>query len=187
VFGRGTYKGDEGERVDVSDERARRVRHERLLRVLIVLVHDIFQEKGMYSEIHWRRAGRVDAASARSKGTRSSSRGVCCGSFLSSPFLATMRPSALCPTAVRLHEARLVVDTPRISQHRRPFAWLRAAACPRGHARASCTRRRARCCSQRRPTSRPTSRFSPLRTSPPYASKCCTCPGNDCCAHTRGS
>jgi hypothetical protein len=56
MIGRGTYKGDEGERVDVPDGRARRVRHERLLRVLIVLIHDSFLEKEIYSEILWRQA-----------------------------------------------------------------------------------------------------------------------------------
>jgi hypothetical protein len=49
------------------------------------------------------------------------------------PFLSFPRNDAsiraLAP-AVRLHDARLVIDTPRTFQHRLPFAWRRVAACP---------------------------------------------------------
>jgi gamma-butyrobetaine dioxygenase len=40
-----------------------------------------------------------------------------------------MRPSMLWRTAVRLRDAGLIVDTPKLSKHSLPFAWLRDA-CP---------------------------------------------------------
>jgi gamma-butyrobetaine dioxygenase len=42
-----------------------------------------------------------------------------------------MRPSMLWRTAVRLRGAGLVIDTPKLSKHSLPFAWLRdACPCP---------------------------------------------------------
>jgi hypothetical protein len=120
----------------VPDGRARRVRHERLLRVLIVLIHDSFQEKDLSIQRSLKAGLTLALTTGRCQctfeGTRSSSRNGCCGSFLSLSFPATMRPSAFWRTAMRLRDAGIVVDTPKLSKHSLPFAWLRdACPCPR--------------------------------------------------------